>query len=155
MQKLLFLLLLLYVTQDIYSQERGVILKPYNNSVNSPLKGDSGKRKAALIVGISDYSSQKLTLKYANKDAALFFNYLSEVRDFPKENIFMLPDSVASSGKIYNSIFDLMKWLVAGDELVLYFAGHGDVQTVADFDEAFFLAWDASDSRNYFGAAAR
>ncbi|RYF83117.1 MAG: caspase family protein, partial [Chitinophagaceae bacterium] len=136
-----------------FSQERGNIVLPFKKSQVSPLKGDSGKRQAALVVGISEYSSKNLSLKYANKDAALMFNYLVGSRKFPKENIFLLPDSVATSGRIYNAIHDLMKWLVAGDELVLYFAGHGDVQTVADFDEAFFLAWDASDSRNYYGTA--
>lgn len=153
MRKFLALFILVYVITGLQAQERGLIVKPYNNSLNSPLKGDSGNRKAALIIGISDYSSKKLTLKYANKDAALFSNYLADVRGFPKENIFILPDTAATSGRIYNSIIDMMKWLVAGDELVLYFAGHGDVQTVADFDEAFFLAWDASDSRNYHGTA--
>lgn len=153
MRKWAFFLVFFYLFTNLQAQERGLIVKPYNSSLSSPLKGDSGKRKAALIVGISDYSSSKLNLKYANKDAALFFSYLTDIRGFPKENVFLLPDTAATSGKIYNSILDLMKWLVAGDELVLYFAGHGDVQTVADFDEAFFLAWDASDSRNYHGAA--
>ncbi|OSZ80030.1 hypothetical protein CAP36_01835 [Chitinophagaceae bacterium IBVUCB2] len=144
-------LLSFYLFTNLQAQDRGLIVKPYNSSLSSPLKGDSGKRKAALIVGISDYSSNKLTLKYANKDAALFFSYLTDIRGFPKENVFLLPDTAATSGRIYNSILDLIKWLVAGDELILYFAGHGDVQTVLDFDEAFFLAWDASDSRNYHG----
>jgi tetratricopeptide (TPR) repeat protein len=151
MLKWLCIFVFSFFTYQLQAQDRGLIVKPYTTTLNSPLKGDSGKRKAALIVGISDYSSNKLTLKYANKDAALFFSYLTDIRGFPRENVFMLPDSAATSGRIYNSIFDLLKWLVAGDELVLYFAGHGDVQTVLDFDEAFFLAWDASDSRNYHG----
>lgn len=146
-------LLIVFSITGSYAQERGNIVLPYKKSQSSPLVGDSGKRKAALVVGISDYSSKNLTLKYANKDAALIFDYLLGARKFPKENIFLLPDSLATSGRIYNSIHNLMKWLTAGDELILYFAGHGDVQTVADFDEAFFLAWDASDSRNYYGAS--
>ncbi|RYY63261.1 MAG: caspase family protein, partial [Chitinophagaceae bacterium] len=146
-------LLFVSLSWTALAQDRGNIVLPYKRAQNSPLLGDSGKRKAALVVGISDYSSSKLTLKYANKDANLIYDYLSGARKFPKENIFLLPDSMATSGRIYNSIHNLMKWLVPGDELVLYFAGHGDVQTVADFDEAFFLAWDASDTRNYYGAA--
>jgi|GEM_PF-2765768 len=153
MNKCIYSILLVLLSCSLAAQERGLIVKPYSGTLHSPLKGDSGKRKAALIVGVSDYSSNKLNLKYASKDARLFYSYLTDVRSFPKENIFILHDSLASSGKIYNSIHDLMKWLVAGDELILYFAGHGDVQTVADFDEGFFLAWDASDSRNYYGAA--
>ncbi len=151
--RILISFLIVFTTASGHAQERGNIVLPYKKAQNNPLKGDSGSRKAALVVGISDYSSKNLKLKYANKDAALIFDYLTGARKFPKENIFLLPDSMATSGRIYNSIHDLMKWLVPGDELILYFAGHGDVQTVADFDEAFFLAWDASDSRNYYGTA--
>ncbi|RYG17188.1 MAG: caspase family protein [Chitinophagaceae bacterium] len=147
------LLTIIFFSATGLAQERGNIVLPYKKARNNPLKGDSGQRKAALVVGISNYSSKNLALKYANKDATLMFDYLVGARKFPKENIFLLPDTMATSGRIYNSIHDLMKWLAPGDELVLYFAGHGDVQTVADFDEAFFLAWDASDSRNYYGTA--
>ncbi|WP_460569459.1 caspase family protein [Flaviaesturariibacter terrae] len=153
MRRLLCFLLILLAATGLRAQERGIKVTPYERSANSPLKGDSGQRKAALIVGISDYSSKRLQLQYANRDAVLFYNYLTSVRAFPKENVFLLPDSAATSGRIYNAILDMMRWLNKGDELVLYFAGHGDVQTVADFDEAFFLAWDASDTRNYHGAA--
>lgn len=152
-RRLFIFFLVLIIAAPGLAQERGNIVLPYKKAQNNPLKGDSGRRKAALVVGISDYSSKNLRLKYANKDAALIFDYLTTARKFPKENIFLLPDSMATSGRIYNSIHDLMKWLTPGDELILYFAGHGDVQTVADFDEAFFLAWDASDSRNYYGTA--
>lgn len=152
-RRILVCLLLLISSFVSLAQERGNIVLPFKKAQTNPLKGDSGSRKAALVVGISNYSSKNLALKYADKDAALVFDYLAGARKFPKENIFMLPDSMATSGRIYNAIHDLMKWLVAGDELILYFAGHGDVQTVADFDEAFFLAWDASDSRNYYGTA--
>ncbi|RYY44130.1 MAG: hypothetical protein EOO06_18660, partial [Chitinophagaceae bacterium] len=151
--RIVFFLMMAITCQAGFCQERGNIVIPYKKTQNSPLVGDSGKRKAALVVGISDYSSDKLTLKYANKDATLIYDYLLAARKFPKENIFHLPDTMATSGRIYNAIHNLMKWLVPGDELILYFAGHGDVQTVADFDEAFFLAWDASDTRNYYGAA--
>jgi tetratricopeptide (TPR) repeat protein len=151
----IFICLLIIILSSVTTnaQERGNIVLPFKKAQTSPLVGDSGKRKAALVVGISDYSSKNLTLKYADKDARLIFDYLQGARKFPKENIFLLADTLATSGRIYNSIHNLMKWLTAGDELILYFAGHGDVQTVADFDEAFFLAWDASDSRNYYGAS--
>ncbi len=150
-QKICCLLIALFIFNGAFSQERGNIVIPFKKTVANPLKGDSGRRKAAIVVGISDYSSNKLTLKYAYNDARLMYDYLTGIQQLPKENVQLLPDSLATSGRIYNAILDMMKWLTAGDELILYFAGHGDVQTVADFDEAFFLAWDASDSRNYHG----
>ena len=152
-QKICCLLIALYIFNGAFSQERGNIVIPFKKTVANPLKGDSGRRKAAIVVGISDYSSNKLTLKYAYNDARLMYDYLTGIQQLPKENVQILPDSLATSGRIYNAILDMMKWLTAGDELMLYFAGHGDVQTVADFDEAFFLAWDASDSRNYHGTS--
>lgn len=132
--------------------QRGLTVDAYGGGLSEQLVGDSGKRKVALVVGVSNYSSESLRLKYADRDARLFRDYLSAVRGFPGSNVFFLPDSTATAGKIYNLIQSLLRALVSGDELVIYFAGHGDVQTVDDFSEAFLLAWDASGSRNYKGA---
>lgn len=147
-----FLCLILLTSQVVIGQERGLGLKTYGGGLSAQLVGDSGKRKVALVVGVSNYSSEALRLKYAERDARLFRDYLVEVRAFPVPNIFFLPDSLATAGKIYNQVRACMQVLTAGDELVIYFAGHGDVQTVDDFSEAFLLAWDASGSRNYKGA---
>ena len=153
MRRSLFLLLfnLLIVGAALYGQARVLEVESYGGGVGSQLVGDSGKRKVALVVGISAYSSEPLKLKYAARDAQLFRDYLASVRQFPDPNIFFMPDSLATAGKIYNQIRTLMQALTSGDEFVIYFAGHGDVQTFNDFSEAFLLAWDASGSRNYKG----
>jgi tetratricopeptide (TPR) repeat protein len=136
--------------------QRGFGADSYGGGLADQLMGDSGKRKVALVVGVSNYSSESLRLKYADRDARLFRDYLAEVRKFPGPNIFFLPDSLATAGKIYNLVLSMMEVLMPGDELVIYFAGHGDVQKInrpgSSFSEAFLLAWDASGSRNYKGA---
>ncbi|RYY90469.1 MAG: tetratricopeptide repeat protein [Chitinophagaceae bacterium] len=147
----LFLLFTLLFAGCLQAQERGIKPTAFVRNTQSPLKGDSGKRKAALIVGISNYYSSNLQLKYARSDAELFFRYLTEVRGFPAQNVFSLPDSAATGSKIYSSISELKRWLQAGDELVIYLAGHGDVQGIDDDREAFFLGWDVSETRNYLG----
>jgi tetratricopeptide (TPR) repeat protein len=129
--------------------QRGFGAEEYGGGFSEQLVGDSGKRKVALVVGISNYSSATLKLKYADRDAGLFRDYLVEVRKFPVPNIFFLADSLATRGKIYNLVRSMMEVLTQGDELVIYFAGHGDVETVSKFSEAFLLTWEASDSRNY------
>ncbi|RYY38632.1 MAG: tetratricopeptide repeat protein [Chitinophagaceae bacterium] len=149
--RILSILILCLLPTLLHAQERGIKPTAFVRSTQSPLKGDSGKRKAALIVGISNYYSTNLQLKYARQDAELFFRYLTEVRDFPAQNVFSLPDSAATGSKIYSSISELKRWLQPGDELVIYLAGHGDVQGIDDDREAFFLGWDVSDTRNYLG----
>ncbi|HSC52186.1 MAG TPA: caspase family protein [Phnomibacter sp.] len=136
-------------SQLLYAQERSVITAHnFKQSASSSLKGEPGSRKVAIVVGISGYSSERLNLQYASSDASFFTGYLRETRSYEDRNIFPLLDSAATASKIYSTVKNMIDELVAGDELVLYFAGHGDVQD----DEAFFLAWDASDSRNYLGA---
>ncbi len=146
------LILALVSCQFVAAQERGFGLKPYSGGLSSQLVGDSGQRKVALIVGISNYSSESLRLKYAHRDAQLFRDYLVGVRGFPEPNIFFFPDSLATASKVYNQILACKQALTSGDELVIYFAGHGDVQISEDDVEAFLLGWDASGSRNYKGA---
>ena len=152
MPRLLLLLLIVCLSLGYGNAQRGFEADSYGGGLADQLMGDSGKRKVALVVGVSNYSSESLRLKYADRDARLFRDYLAEVRKFPAPNIFFLPDSLATAGKIYNLVRAMMQVLKGGDELVIYFAGHGDVQTVDDFSEAFLLAWDASGSRNYKGA---
>ncbi len=146
------LILALLTCQFMTGQERGFGLKPYSGGLSAQLVGDSGQRKVALIIGISNYSSESLRLKYAHRDAQLYRDYLVGVRGFPEPNILFLFDSLATSSKIYNQIIDYMDVLTAGDELVIYFAGHGDVQVTGRFTEAFLLGWNASGSRSYKGA---
>ena len=155
----------LCISSLMAQDQRGFEVKAYGGGFSENLVGDSGKRKVALVVGVSNYSSESLKLKYASNDAGLFRDYLVEVRKFPNPNIFFLPDSAATAGKIYNLIRSMMQAPTAGDELVLYFAGHGDVQTVDDFSEAvpeaFVLCLDvgavsrSAGDANIIRAAAR
>lgn len=62
--------MLLFSVIPLFSQENGARETLTNTDKKDTIKGT----KRALIIGISDYSSSDLTLKYADDDAILFKN---------------------------------------------------------------------------------
>src|SRR5680860_452395 len=81
--------------------------------------------KRALIIGISDYNSPKLTLRYADDDAELFYDYLKNIEQLPEEHIDTLFNHNATAGRIYASLQSLVETTKEGDLTYIYFAGHG------------------------------
>jgi tetratricopeptide (TPR) repeat protein len=114
--------------------------------------GPRGTRRA-LIVGISTYDSIRPQLDYAARDAEAFAAFLRSPAGFvsPRENLRLLVNDSATSGNIYRA-FD---WLEAvsrpGDEVIIYFAGHGDVQR----GSGFLLAYNARPGRYFDGGTVR
>lgn len=106
--------------------------------------------KRAIIVGISNYTEDKLKLKYAENDAALFRDYLSKVEKLPEENIVYLGNEDAVAPNIVRELSAILKKSQEGDLVYFYFAGHGDV--VDDFGEkeGFLLAADANANQEYY-----
>ena len=103
----------------------------------------------ALVIGISDYSSEKLRLKYARRDAELFAAFLS--RSNWADTVVTLYDEQATATAIYESINQLINGADEGEDIYIYFAGHGDKLDLGRRSKAYLLAYDASDSRNYQG----
>jgi tetratricopeptide (TPR) repeat protein len=106
--------------------------------------------KRALIIGVSDYKEEALKLNYADNDAALFKNYLSEVEGVSAENMSLLINEDAVALNIVQELKKLYNKSQKADILYLYFAGHGDV--VDDFGkkEGFLLAADANAHQEYY-----
>lgn len=110
---------------------------------------DSGTTRA-LIIGISDYIQSDLKLDYADNDAVLFKEYLTQAEGLEEDNVRLLINEDA----IALNIVQELKWLAAksnaGDTVFIYFAGHGDV--VDDFGKkaGFLLAADANANQEYY-----
>lgn len=106
--------------------------------------------KRALIIGVSDYKENALKLNYADNDAALFKNYLTEVEGISPENMSLLINEDAVALNIVQELKKLFNKSQTNDILYLYFAGHGDV--VDDFGkkEGFLLASDANAHQEYY-----
>jgi len=99
----------------------------------------------AVIVGISDYQDAEIKdLRYAHQDAALFADFLKSKSggQLGDQQLKVLVNDQATMAGIQSAL----KWLLEnsrpGDQAILYFAGHGDVETKDAEEKGYLLAYD-------------
>ena len=93
----------------------------------------------ALVVGISKYHNIQ-PLLYADDDANAFKDFLIDTKLVPEANIHTLIDSTATRSRFYAEIKKIMDRLKENDRVIIYFAGHGDVDN--DIDAGFLLGYN-------------
>ncbi len=113
----------------------------------------SGTRRA-LVVGISQYanlpSSQQL--QFADDDAEMVYAFLRSPAGGPTEYARLLRDEEATAGVIMQELLTLRDQAQPGDEIIFYFAGHGDVENIGgDQNRGRLLAYDAPGNQLYIG----
>jgi hypothetical protein len=107
-------------------------------------RDSNGERRLALVVGVGDYKSARISdLKGPPNDAQQMYDLLTGVKGqgygFPKENVCLLVNAAATTEKV-KSAFDRV--LVQGarkgknDVAVFYYAGHGSQIKDLNGDEA-------------------
>ncbi len=109
-----------------------------------PSKSKKGTTRA-VIVGISDYQDPDISdLKYAHKDAEVFARYLLSPSggSVKRENIQLILNEQATSGNIWKAFYWLIDSSKAGDISIIYFAGHGDVESKFYEQPGYLLFWD-------------
>ena len=90
---------------------------------NTRVKPDNNKW--ALIIGIEKYK-KTVSVPYAERDAGLMKNYLTNFLGVPKENIITLLSDGATKAEIEVMIKDKLKRLMRErDTLYVYYSGHG------------------------------
>ena len=100
----------------------------------------------AVVVGISDYQNEDIPdLRFAHRDAELFAEYLQSTAGgaVKNEDITLLTNSDATSGKFISGLYGLMEDSQEGDQVIIYFSGHGDVESTTISQPGFLLCWDA------------
>jgi len=105
----------------------------------------------AVIIGISDYEDPAITdLQYAHKDAEAFAEWLQSPAGgaLPQDNIRVLLNQQATLGNMYQELEWLVESSREGDQAVIYFSGHGDVETRTRKKEGFLLCYN-SPPNNY------
>ncbi len=80
----------------------------------------------ALIIGINDYKEWP-KLRTAVKDATEIRNILVSRYNFDKKNVLLLTDRNASRRQIARDLRSLAKSLGEDDNLLIYYAGHGQL----------------------------
>jgi hypothetical protein len=98
-------------------------------------------RNFLLIVGIDAYRHGLQPLANAVRDAMAFRDVLLEQYQFEKENCIELYNEEATRSRIIQTFDDLIERLNEDDNLVFYYAGHG--QLVTSIQEGYWLLADA------------
>ena len=115
--------------------------------------GQAG-RTYALVVGIAKYRDQRITpLQFADRDAREFNAVLSQqIRSgFPPRTRLLINEE-ATVGSIYGGMTWLNTVSKPKDTVIIYFAGHGDLETDHGKGNGYLLAYD-SPANNYPGNA--
>jgi len=109
----------------------------------------------ALVMGVSNYRNLPLEkqLEYASDDAMGFYNFLKSRPDIikPQNIIALFNEEATNKIRIKNILYNLIVKESEKDDLVIiYYAGHGDIQHFnATTEEGFLLLHDVSQDGDY------
>jgi protein O-mannosyl-transferase len=109
----------------------------------------------AVVVGVSDYQHKDIPdLKYAHKDAEAFSLWLQSDAggNLTGENITLLTNEKATNAKFAAALDGLIENCKEGDVAVIYFSGHGDVETKTVNQNGFLLLYDTPPTTYKAGA---
>lgn len=96
-------------------------------------------RLHVLAVGINDYRDVP-DVPFAERSAQLFAGLAKKALGASEENVLLLTDADATSGRLRARINTLLKRLEPKDSLLIYYAGHG--VPAQDGKSAYLLAQD-------------
>jgi len=110
----------------------------------------------AVVVGISDYQDPGIPdLRYADKDAEAFANFLRSDAGgrLDGDHLKVLINAQATMAQFANALDWLWEVCKEGDQAIIYFSGHGDVEKKSLTQPGFLLCWDAPE-RVYMAGGA-
>ncbi|MBL7806382.1 MAG: caspase family protein [Saprospiraceae bacterium] len=140
MKQFLLLLLLLPFHGNSQTEKSITPLPP------PPSGGQGGGAVRAVVVGISDYQDPAIPdLRFADRDAEAFANFLRSPAggSMTNEQMTLLTNKDATTGKMIAALDWLISASQPGDEAIIYFSGHGDVEQVTKFQRGYWLSWDS------------
>ena len=142
---LLLSLLILSATSSVAQNTKGITEENQPDEV-------IGKSRA-LIIGISKYEHVE-SLEYADKDALEFSRFLigNKFWNIPSEDISLLTNEKAKCGDVISELGRLAQVSKKGDRLIFYFSGHGDVETITQFNNGYLLMNDTYKNNYITGA---
>ena len=131
-------LFLFYCISNIFSQTENRGVKPLDDK-----QSFSGSTKL-IVVGVSKYQNVQ-SLKYAHTDAQAFYNYMTskEGGNIDEINTRLLLNEKATAANIFTTLNWLIDETKEGENIIFYFAGHGDLENKTMFQNGFLLANDA------------
>lgn len=125
---------------SLFAQQKGV--SPIPTSDQDAFEGTC----RAVVVGISDYQNPDIPdLKYAHKDAQAFVKFMQSPSggSLDEGHMQVLLNEQATTASIAAALDWLMEESMEGDRAIIYFSGHGDVETKTMFQLGYLLTWDS------------
>jgi len=107
----------------------------------------------ALIIGIDDYQKWP-ELQFAHQDAEDIRDILTERYQFEKENVSFLGNSEASLRNIVSVLTNLLTKLTENDNLLVYYAGHGQLDPLTGSGYWIPVDGDAYDETSWIRFSA-
>jgi hypothetical protein len=106
----------------------------------------------AVVIGLSKYQQSEISLKYADKDAQAYYDYLKSPfgGNTSAENSALLINENATRENIIKEITEKCNKAFENDMVIVYLACHGMPDAVGD--EIYFLGYDAK-IKNLAGTA--
>ena len=147
MKRLQFIIFLLLTFPLSLSAQKGASPLP-------PFSGTEGVARA-VVVGISDYQDPAIPdLRFADRDAEAFADWLRSPAggSVPGAQIKTLLNQEATRGKIAAALYWLLEMCKEGDRAIIYFSGHGDVETKTISQNGYLLSWDSPPKNYMIGA---
>ncbi|MBL7809564.1 MAG: tetratricopeptide repeat protein [Saprospiraceae bacterium] len=120
-----------------------------------PSGGQGGGAVRAVVVGISDYQDPAIPdLRFADRDAEAFANFLRSPAggSLDADHLKVLLNSEATTAQFDAALGWLIDESDPGDQAIIYFSGHGDVETKTRSQQGFLLCWD-SPPQSYISGA--
>jgi protein O-mannosyl-transferase len=109
----------------------------------------------AVIVGISDYQRPEIPdLQFADRDAQAFAEFLKSTGggNLAEENVRLLTNKDATTANLAAELDWLMTESKENDLAIIYFSGHGDVETKTRSQMGFLLTYDSPNVTYIAGA---
>ena len=145
--KILSLIFAILLCANLFAQQKGV----------TPVAGTATRTGTtmALVVGVSDYQDSNIPdLKFAHRDAEEFVAWLKSKGggSLKDDQIKLLTNGQATVAQIYSTLDWLLEASEPGDQVIIYFSGHGDVETKTVRQRGFLLAYDTPSINYRIGA---
>jgi Caspase domain len=109
----------------------------------------------AVIVGISDYQNPSIPdLQFAHRDAQAFATFLVSPAggNVPTENVRLMVNEKATTANFAAELDWLLTESKENDQAIIYFSGHGDVETKTRSQMGFLLTYDSPNVTYIAGA---
>ncbi len=124
--------------------------------ISSNPTGSTSSTVRAVVVGIRDYRDPGIPdLQFADRDATAFADWLKSEAggNVPGDNIQLLLNEQATNAQIGLALYWLVDSSRAGDAAVIYFSGHGDLDSKRLRDQWGYLLTHDTPARIYSAGA--